>query len=52
MLGVDTTTVNNWERNRSNPRLYLIPKIAEFLSYNPFPIIQTSLLLKRSRSAA
>ena len=37
ILGVDTMTVNNWERNRSQPRLYLLPRIVEFLAYNPFP---------------
>jgi transcriptional regulator with XRE-family HTH domain len=37
MLGVDTMTVNNWERNRCKPRLYLFPKIVQFLGYNPFP---------------
>jgi transcriptional regulator with XRE-family HTH domain len=29
-------TVNNWERNRCNPRLYLFPRIAQFLGYSPF----------------
>jgi transcriptional regulator with XRE-family HTH domain len=37
MLGVDTTTVNNWEKNRCQPRLYLFPKITRFLGYSPFP---------------
>jgi transcriptional regulator with XRE-family HTH domain len=37
ILGVDTMTINNWEKNRCNPRLYLFPKIAQFLGYNPFP---------------
>lgn len=37
MLGVDTMTVNNWERNRCQPRLYLMPKIVQFLGYTPFP---------------
>ena len=31
-------TVNNWERNRCQPRLYLFPKIAQFLGYSPFPV--------------
>lgn len=35
--GVDTTTINNWEGNRCKPRLYLFPKIVEFLGYAPFP---------------
>ena len=37
MLVVDTTTINNWERNRCQPRLYLFPRIAKFLGYSPFP---------------
>lgn len=34
---MDTMTVNNWERNRCQPRLCLFPKIVQFLGYNPFP---------------
>jgi transcriptional regulator with XRE-family HTH domain len=34
---VDTITINNWERNRCQPKLYLIPKIVEFLGYSPLP---------------
>jgi DNA-binding XRE family transcriptional regulator len=37
ILGVDTTTINNWERNRCQPRLCLFPKIIQFLGYSPFP---------------
>ncbi len=32
-----TSTVTNWERNRSSPRLYLLPKVFEFLGRDPFP---------------
>jgi len=28
ILSVDTMTVNNWERNTCQPRLYLFPRIA------------------------
>jgi transcriptional regulator with XRE-family HTH domain len=34
-IGVDTCTVTNWERGNSKPELRLIPKIAEFLRYEP-----------------
>jgi transcriptional regulator with XRE-family HTH domain len=34
-LGVDETTVQFWENNRIRPSLSLIPKIIEFLGYNP-----------------
>jgi DNA-binding XRE family transcriptional regulator len=37
ILAVDTMTVNNWERNRCQPKLYLNPKIVRFLGCNPFP---------------
>ena len=40
ILGVDTTTINNWERNRCKPRLYLLPKIVQFLGYNPCPVAE------------
>jgi DNA-binding transcriptional regulator YiaG len=37
VLGVDTTSISNWEKNRCQPKLYLIPRIVRFLDYNPFP---------------
>jgi transcriptional regulator with XRE-family HTH domain len=40
ILGVDTTTINNWERNRCKPKLYLIPRIVGFLGYSPFSTIE------------
>jgi transcriptional regulator with XRE-family HTH domain len=41
-LGVDTTTVTNWEKNRCQPKLYLIPKIIRLLGYDPFASIATA----------
>ena len=35
IIGVDESTVTNWERNRSNPTLRSMPKIIEFLGYAP-----------------
>jgi transcriptional regulator with XRE-family HTH domain len=35
-LGVDETTIYNWEKNRSTPSLRFIPKIINFLGYVPF----------------
>ena len=35
MLGVDTNTVTNWEKNRCNPKLHLIPKLFKFLGHDP-----------------
>jgi transcriptional regulator with XRE-family HTH domain len=37
MLGVDTNTVTNWEKNRCQPKLHILPKIVQFLGYSPFP---------------
>jgi len=35
ILGVTESTVTNWEKHRTNPTLRAIPKIIEFLSYDP-----------------
>ena len=43
LIGVDTNSVTNWEKNRSNPRLYLLPKVFAFLGYDPFRAHVTSL---------
>lgn len=34
-IGVDATTIHNWERHRNSPHLPAIPKIIEFLGYAP-----------------
>ena len=36
-LGVDKTSVYNWETNRTKPGLEYMPAIIRFLGYNPFP---------------
>ena len=36
LIGVKEESVYNWENNRSNPKVYLLPKITEFLGYVPF----------------
>lgn len=36
-LGVDLTTVTNWELKRTTPALRFIPGIIGFLGYAPFP---------------
>ncbi|MDP2886817.1 MAG: helix-turn-helix transcriptional regulator [Ignavibacteria bacterium] len=35
ILGVDESTVTNWEKNRTTPMLWALPKIIEFLDYDP-----------------
>ena len=36
LIGVTTTTIFNWERNYSSPKLRQMLKIIEFLGYVPF----------------
>ena len=38
LVNATTSTVTNWEKGRSNPRLYLVPWVSTFLGYNPFPL--------------
>jgi DNA-binding XRE family transcriptional regulator len=35
LLGVDSITVNNWEKGKCGPTLRLMPAIIEFLTFNP-----------------
>jgi transcriptional regulator with XRE-family HTH domain len=36
-IGVDATSIHNWETNVSTPSLQYMPAILEFLGYNPVP---------------
>jgi DNA-binding transcriptional regulator YiaG len=38
---VETTTIHNWEGNKSVPAIRYIPAILRFLEYDPFPSAQT-----------
>ena len=40
-IGVDTTTICNWESNASTPAIRNLPAIIQFLGYNPLPPAQT-----------
>jgi len=40
-IGVDTTSIHNWEGNKSAPAIRHIPAILRFLGYNPLPPAQT-----------
>jgi transcriptional regulator with XRE-family HTH domain len=40
-LGVDQTSVFNWEGNRSNPEIRYMPAIIDFLGYNPLSAANT-----------
>jgi transcriptional regulator with XRE-family HTH domain len=46
ILGVDETTIYNWEKNRTSPPFRYIPKIVKFLGYSPFNF-QTETLGER-----
>jgi transcriptional regulator with XRE-family HTH domain len=37
-IGVDKTTIHNWETNKTKPDLYIIPKLIEFIGYSPLYI--------------
>ena len=36
-IGVDGTTITNWERNATVPAIRYIPAIIQFLGYDPLP---------------
>jgi len=40
-IGVETTTIHNWEGNKSSPAIRYIPAILRFLGSNPFPPAHT-----------
>jgi len=35
IIGVDTCTITNWEKNRGEPQLRFMPKVTDFLGYEP-----------------
>ena len=37
----DKTSVFNWENNRTAPQVHHIPKIINFLGYNPLPAVRS-----------
>ena len=39
-LGVNKTSVFNWEANTSAPEIRYMPAIIRFLGYNPLPTVQ------------
>ncbi len=40
-LGVDETSVFNWEANQSSPRVAYMPAIIRLIGYNPLPVGKT-----------
>jgi transcriptional regulator with XRE-family HTH domain len=53
-IGVWTSTVNYWEKNRFNPEVQYVPKVVAFLGYDPFepPPASLPLQLRAARVAA
>lgn len=43
LVNATTSTVTNWEKNRTTPRLYFIPGIIAFLGYDPGARMSKSL---------
>ena len=43
LVNATTSTVTNWEKSRTSPRLYLMPKVIEFLGHNPLQSNATTL---------
>ncbi|MBI1805494.1 MAG: helix-turn-helix transcriptional regulator [Ignavibacteria bacterium] len=43
LVNTATSTITNWEKGRATPRLYLLPKVVEFLSYFPFESNATTI---------
>jgi transcriptional regulator with XRE-family HTH domain len=41
-VGVDTTSLFNWEGNRSNPEIRYMPAVIRFLGYDPQPAANTT----------
>ena len=37
-IGVDVTTVRNWEGNRCSPKLHYLPRVFGFLGYCPYTV--------------
>jgi DNA-binding XRE family transcriptional regulator len=37
VLGVDTTTITNWEKNRCSPSARMLPRIWRFLGFSRLP---------------
>lgn len=49
-LGVNESTILNWENNACAPAIRFIPRIVGFLGYDPYPVPRTlgeALLAKR-----
>jgi transcriptional regulator with XRE-family HTH domain len=43
IVNATTSSVTNWEKNRTRPRLYLLPNLIKFLGYDPVQSNATTL---------
>jgi transcriptional regulator with XRE-family HTH domain len=49
-IGVDATTIWNWECHESSPQIHVIPTVIRFLGYDPFlPARSFAEILKATR---
>jgi len=48
LIGVDTNTITIWEKNRGGPKLKFVPRIIDFLGYEP-PCPATEMLGQKIR---
>ena len=40
-LGLDECTIGNWEKDRTYPAVWYVPRLIEYLGYDPFSKPQT-----------
>lgn len=40
-LGLDECTIGNWEKDRTCPAVRYLPRLIEYLGYDPFPTPQS-----------
>ena len=51
MLGVSEASIWQWENNRTKPKVYLVPRVYDFLGYAPYaPTDRFGDWLRQARS--
>jgi transcriptional regulator with XRE-family HTH domain len=40
-LGINASTYRNWENDHTSPAVRFVPRIVEFLGYDPYPLPKT-----------
>ncbi len=52
IIGVDESTITNWEKQRTAPEIRFMPKIIQFLGYDPEPAKKSLTEQMRARRIA